>query len=99
MTALIRSLTASQVAEALFVSQATVGRYAVAGRIPFDTTPGGHRRYNLAEVRSALRRESTRPELDPDVLLTDLRALTKAVAHLTARIEMFVQQSRAKEEA
>jgi len=97
VTAPIRSLTAGQVAAALYVSQATIGRYAVLKKIPFDVTPGGHRRFNLAEVRSALLCESTQPELDPEVLLSDMRELTKAVANLSARIELYVQQSRTKE--
>jgi hypothetical protein len=28
--------------------------YARDGRIPFDTTPGGHRRFDIEEVRTAL---------------------------------------------
>jgi hypothetical protein len=28
--------------------------YARNGRIPFDTTPGGHRRFDIEEVRTAL---------------------------------------------
>lgn len=98
MTAPIRSLTAGQVAAALYVSQATIGRYAVDGKIPFDTTPGGHRRFNLAEVRAALLRESEHPGLDPEVLLSDVRELTKAVANLAARVELYAQQSRTKED-
>lgn len=97
MSAPIRSLTGGQVAAALFVSQATIGRYAVLRRIPFDTTPGGHRRFNLAEVRSALLCESTQPELDPEVLLSDMRELTKAVANLAARVELYAQQQRKEE--
>lgn len=42
------------VAEALGVSVDTVGRYAREGLIPFSTTPKGHRRFDLAEVRQAL---------------------------------------------
>ena len=33
---------------------ATVQQYARNGRIPFDTTPGGHRRFDIEEVRVAL---------------------------------------------
>jgi hypothetical protein len=32
----------------------SAGRYAREGRIAFDQTPGGHRRFNLDEVRLAL---------------------------------------------
>ena len=49
-----RTLKAAQVAEALGVSVDSVGRYARAGQIPFVATPGGHRLFNLAEVRQAL---------------------------------------------
>ena len=36
------------------VSADTIGRYARAGLTPFDKTPKGHRRFNLAEVQQAL---------------------------------------------
>lgn len=49
-----RELLASKLAEALNLSADTVGRYAKAGHIPFEKTPGGHRRFNLGEVRQAL---------------------------------------------
>lgn len=49
-----RELLASKLAKALNLSADTVGRYAKAGRIPFEKTPGGHRRFNLGEVRQAL---------------------------------------------
>ena len=49
-----RKATTSQVARALGVKPATVQAYARSGRIPFDVTPGGHRRFDLDEVRTAL---------------------------------------------
>jgi excisionase family DNA binding protein len=49
-----RSWMPKAVAEALGVSVDTVGRYAREGLIPFATTPKGHRRFDLAEVRDAL---------------------------------------------
>lgn len=49
-----RTMTSQQVAQELRVSAASVQRYAREGRIPFDMTPGGHRRYSVEEVRSAL---------------------------------------------
>jgi hypothetical protein len=54
-----RSLTTQQIAAALNVRPATVQVYARSGRIPFDLTPGGHRRYNLEEVRTALAQATT----------------------------------------
>jgi hypothetical protein len=38
----------------LHVGPATVRKYARQDRIPFLTTPGGHRRYDIDEVRRAL---------------------------------------------
>lgn len=49
-----RTATTEQVAEALHVGPAAVRKYARGNRIPFDTTPGGHRRYNVNEVVAAL---------------------------------------------
>jgi hypothetical protein len=49
-----RTATAAQVATALHVKAATVRKYARGRRIPFDSTPGGHRRFDVREVRVAL---------------------------------------------
>lgn len=49
-----RNAEAAEVARDLRLSTDSVGRYAREGRIPFETTPGGHRRFNLDEVRQAL---------------------------------------------
>lgn len=49
-----RSLEAGDLARALRISPDSVGRYAREGRIPFDVTPGGHRRFNVDEVKLAL---------------------------------------------
>lgn len=49
-----RIAEAAEVARALRVSADSIGRYAREGRIPFETTPGGHRRFNIDEVRLAL---------------------------------------------
>ncbi len=43
-----------QVAHALGLRPATVQAYARNGLIPFNLTPGGHRRFNVEEVRAAL---------------------------------------------
>ena len=51
---LMRAMTSQQVAQDLRVSPASIQRYAREGRIPFDVTPGGHRRYSVDEVRRAL---------------------------------------------
>lgn len=44
----------AEVASALGLQPATVQMYARKGRIPFDATPGGHRRFDIEEVRAAL---------------------------------------------
>jgi hypothetical protein len=50
----MRAMTSQRVAQELRVSAASIQRYAREGRIPFDVTPGGHRRYSVEEVRRAL---------------------------------------------
>jgi len=58
--------TTGQVAAALKLRPATVQGYARDGRIPFDVTPGGHRRFDIDEVRAALAGEQReRPEKAP----------------------------------
>lgn len=57
----IRSLTTSAVAGALRLSPGAVAGYARRGAIPCDVTPGGHRRYNLDEVRAALGQAKAKP--------------------------------------
>lgn len=49
-----RAAAAAHVAAALGLSADSIGRYAREGRIPFSTTPGGHRRFNIDEVGQAL---------------------------------------------
>lgn len=51
---MVRDATSSEVAAALGVSAATVQKYARDGRIPFGETPGGHRRFDIEEVKAAL---------------------------------------------
>lgn len=54
MTIMERTATTQHVAAVLGVTPSTVQGYSRDHQIPFDTTPGGHRRYNLDEVRTAL---------------------------------------------
>lgn len=49
-----RMAATSEVAAELGLAPATVQKYAREGRIPFDITPGGHRRFNIEEVRAVL---------------------------------------------
>lgn len=50
----MRRLSSAQLGEALGLRPATVQQYAREGRIPCELTPGGHRRFDLDEVRAAL---------------------------------------------
>lgn len=81
-----RSASSSDVAAALGVSSATVQRYARDGRIPFSETAGGHRRFNIDEVREALSDTAAGGVVRPRataVILTALAAEFDAVrAHL-----------------
>lgn len=54
MEAMMRRQTSAEIGRALGLAPATVQKYAREDRIPFDVTPGGHRRFDLEEVRSAL---------------------------------------------
>lgn len=49
-----RRCTTAEVAAAFSLKPATIQSYARQGRIPFGTTPGGHRRFDLDEVSAAL---------------------------------------------
>jgi len=50
-----RSLTTSEAAALLGVSVPTVRAWSDAGRLPVHRTPGGHRRFELDELRAWLR--------------------------------------------
>jgi excisionase family DNA binding protein len=64
-----RTATTEQVAAALHVKPATVRKYARERRLPYDTTPGGHRRFSVEEaVRAVL---GDQEEQDPGVLEGD----------------------------
>lgn len=65
-----RTATTKVVADALGVSTATVQSYARQGRIPFSQTPGGHRRFDVAEVQLAL--ETDADSTETSRLLTPL---------------------------
>ena len=49
-----RTATTEEVAAALRVQPATVRKYARERRLPYDTTPGGHRRFDVEEAVRAL---------------------------------------------
>jgi len=50
-----RTASTRQVAAALHVKPATVRKYAREDRIPYDVTPGGHRRFDVGEAVAAVR--------------------------------------------
>lgn len=54
MGRIVRNTLPQEVARSVGVSVDSIGRYAREGLIPFETTPKGHRRYNVDEVRVAL---------------------------------------------
>jgi len=54
MTQTVRTTLPKEVARSIGVSVDSIGRYAREGLIPFETTPKGHRRYNVEEVQAAL---------------------------------------------
>jgi len=51
-----RNLGTKELAQQLGVSEQTIRYHARKGAFPYDPTPGGHRRYDLDEVRAARRR-------------------------------------------
>lgn len=50
-----RTLGTKELAQQLGVSEQTIRYHARKGAFPYNPTPGGHRRYDLDEVRAALR--------------------------------------------
>lgn len=64
-------VTSEQVAAMLHVGPAAVRQYARSGRIPFVTTPGGHRRYDLDAVRAALNGRVNDHVADPEEAVPD----------------------------
>ncbi|MDX6232748.1 MAG: hypothetical protein QOH68_1744 [Nocardioidaceae bacterium] len=53
-------LRPAELAKVLELSPTRIRQLAAEGRIPFLTTPGGHRRFDLDEVRAALQTRDTR---------------------------------------
>ncbi len=47
-------LTPAQVAAIFRVETKTIVRWAKAGKLSYERTPGGHRRYRASEVRALL---------------------------------------------
>lgn len=80
-----RTATTETLARALHVGPAAVRKYARQGRVPFDTTPGGHRRFDVDEAVSALaggrdERDQDTPALDDVVPETPYVRVQPAVS-------------------
>lgn len=58
-------LTPADVAALAFVDPKTVSRWARAGKIPFETTPGGHRRFRRSDVEALLHQVRDHLPLEP----------------------------------
>ena len=89
-----RTASTADVAAALGLRPATVQMYARNGRIPFDTTPGGHRRFDVDEVRAALDLRPSAPVAPPARSrgtrgwLVDALELESWAGRITARHEL-----------
>jgi excisionase family DNA binding protein len=89
-----RSLTASEAAALIGVSVATVRGWADQGRLPSHRTVGGHRRFELAELREWLERRGA-PAPEPGRLARppqDLPACPLLARELNARTEAIVER-------
>ncbi len=80
-----RTATSEALARALHVGPAAVRKYARQGRVPFDTTPGGHRRFDVDEAVAALagdrdEREQDTPTVDDVALDTPYARVQPAVS-------------------
>ena len=73
-----RKSSATDVASALDMSRSTVDRYARLGTIPYSDAPGG-RKYDLDEVKDALKQEAQRPVAPPAGDRGPLRRIIDAV--------------------
>ncbi len=84
-----RTAATSEVAAVLGLAPATVQKYAREDRIPFGVTPGGHRRFDIEEVRAALASPKTfagtvSPDSPPSVVI--LTALDVEYEAVRARL-------------
>ena len=91
-----RTAEAAEVAAAVGVSVDSIGRYAREGRIPFSTTPGGHRRFSIDEVRHALgASDVTARALFAVPSSTQRRRQIRAVSTTSAQVTAFLDSSEA----
>ena len=68
-----KKLVGSQVlARALNVSGETIRYHARQGRIPFAVTPGGHRRFDIDEVKEALGMQTPKKAVEATGVMIDI---------------------------
>lgn len=70
------TLTISSVAEMLNVHSDTVRKWCERGLIPFERTPGGHRRFKRADVEAF---KQPQPPVEPTTTLDDIAKLLRRV--------------------
>jgi excisionase family DNA binding protein len=70
-------LTSTKLGKALGLTKATVNRLAKEGRIPSIVLPSGHRRFDVAEVKSALSSEPI--EIEKEDQTTDEKKIDGGV--------------------
>ena len=92
----MRRSKASEAATALGVSTSTLQKWARGGRVPCDHTAGGHRRYDIDELRRLLDPSDTPPSLDE---LRRARGAIRRVARRHGLDELQVFGSVARGEA
>jgi hypothetical protein len=78
----MRNRTSSQLARELGVSAGTIRYHARKHGLPFDTTPGGHRRYDIDEVRAVLAAEPGSVDLDDGHFGSDPLAFSETYAEV-----------------
>jgi excisionase family DNA binding protein len=83
-------LTPAEVAALVFVDPKTVSRWAEAGRIPSQRTPGGHRRFRWADVQVLMPKGSSRGRE------ADAMALAAAASALEAEAAFDLSVERAR---
>jgi excisionase family DNA binding protein len=83
----MRNKTSQELAKALGVSSSTIRYQARRGRLPHDVTPGGHRRFDVDEVRAALTAPSARSAVSLSLEPVDFGApLTPSVEYDHAQL-------------
>jgi excisionase family DNA binding protein len=82
-----RLLTPREVAELFGVATATIAGWARAGKLPFRSTPGGHRRYRLRDLKALLPSEPTPDELQLEIDAARLYAQGWSIRRVAAEFD------------